>query len=238
MSTSCSVLALLIIVMILFLIKRNRDAFRRRCAARHHRHMHMPAGSGGAAAAGGGYMSPPPPPYTETQEEEELRQDIALVTEHDRTALISFADGSQATLPSYSEVTRGRYPAQLHRVSGNGQLPVVSQQLRNHHHHTAMRDMTSSVSQYGGGGGDDRHSMSSHTHSIGGAGVANSMSAHDDDFVATFGGSVDTMNVSDNTSASVTVGTYESGASNPSLATSRAMCGSIASSSNPSLTAR
>ena len=166
---------------------------------------------------------------------------IPSLDEHDRVALIAFADGVQVLLPSYEEATRSqgsqsnisgrlhRYNSDSSRSSGRSRaseyrdyrpLPTLPHGFR--HHGNFLREL-------GPGDQRDHHrnsiitTNSSVVRGVGGDSLSNAF------------GSIDTMNVSDNTSTTVTLGTYDSGASNPSLAHSqRAAAGSLASS-NPSL---
>ena len=98
-STTVTVFALLVVIMILFVVRRNKSSIRR---------VRMRPPTQGLV------LPYTPPPYSECEAE---ATPTALVTENDRTALISFSDGSQAELPSYTDVTRGRYPPRLRRVS-------------------------------------------------------------------------------------------------------------------------
>ena len=146
----------------------------------------------------------------------------AVVADHDRLSLIQFADGTQATLPSYDEVTRGRYPPRLHRFNSDRSarsvtsgsdyrpLPAITNQVRQQNREPSPADHR------------DQVSISSNPRT--------------DGLSVTFG-SIDTMNVSDNTSTTVTLGTYDSGASNPSLATSQHACAGSMNSSSPSVNA-
>lgn len=145
---------------------------------------------------------PPPPPYPPPPQ----RAD----SEHDRVALIQFADGVQVVLPSYEEAVRGRQPTRLmgsqrsSRAAGAEYrpLPSVPSSLRDRDHHRNSIVTTSSATR--------------------------------DNLSLAFG-SMDTVNVSDGTSTSITIGTYDSGASNPSIATSQRVAAGSLNSSNGSL---
>ena len=170
-STTVTVFALLVVIMILFVVRRNKSSIRR---------VRMRPSTQFAPYA--------PPPYAECEAE---ATPTAIVSENDRTALISFADGTQAALPSYDDVTRGRYPPRLRRLSA----PV-------NRNNPASADVTAPQNS------DDR-----------------AMTSQRADATSVTFGSIETMTFSDNTSTTVTLGTYDSGSSNPSLATSRALCG-------------
>jgi hypothetical protein len=162
---------------------------------------------------------------------------LITTDEQDRVALIAYADGVQVILPSYEEAT-----------GGHGGLVPTSQDRLHHVNHDLLRSSVRSNR------GDYRqiHNFSYvprhaaylrelpydqrdyHRNSI----ITNaSMPIRGGDNLSLAFGSIDTMNISDNTSTTVTLGTYDSGASNPSLALSqRAVTGSLASSnSNPSM---
>ena len=206
--TALSVSMLLLGIMTLFLCKKH-SVYRRRFL----RH---------ASPVSGAHA---PPPYSE-MEPEPRGVETAVVTEHDRTALISFADGTQATLPTYDEVVHSRYPTSLRRENFvaasrstsrvGGQAAQIASLVHSgsQQHPTAMRELTTPERSR------DQHAMHSQPRG--------------DSHSVTFG-SMDTINVSDNTSTTVTIGTYESGTSNPSLATSRGLIGSMGS--HPSLDA-
>ena len=167
---------------------------------------------------------------------------IPTLDEHDRVALIAFADGVQVVLPSYEEATRShgihggggsngrlhRYNSDSSRSSGRSRgeyrpLPTLAHGLRHHPGGTTYIRGETFPSD---------HQRDHHRNSII---TTNSSVTRTGDSLSNAFGSIDTMNVSDNTSTTVTLGTYDSGASNPSLAHSqRAAAGSLASS-NPSL---
>ena len=160
---------------------------------------------------------PPPAPYPDPR--------AIAVDEHDRVALIAFADGVQVVLPSYEEATRGtsyrcsmpRFPEPPGRRSGDYRpLPTIPSVLRNSRHDTSPHPAR----------------LDNHRSSI----VTTASTTTRDNMSLAFG-SIDTMNVSDGTSTTVTIETYDSAASNPSIAASqRATAGSLGSSnSNGSL---
>jgi hypothetical protein len=160
-----------------------------------------------------------PPPYNNS------RNSCATVEEHDRVALIAYADGHNATLPSYDEAVRGpRTPGRAHRqhptltAPGYRPLPSLPPSMRRQ-----PSDTTSSGSS--AQSGRDPDGISRHS--------TITISTVNRDALSENFGSIDTMNtmnISDGTSTSVTVDTYDSGASMPSIAASRrATAGSIES---------
>lgn len=196
-ATTCSVLGLLMLVLALVILQR-------------HRLRPTPP------------SNPLPPPY---QVDAELPRHVvpAAGDQHDRVALIQFADGVQIALPSYEEAIRPHHhtpaPSRLssHRAasirSGDYRpLPSIP---------PCLRQTTAAPS----GGERDHHRNS----------IITTASSNTRDNLSLAFGSMDTVNVSDGTSTSITIGTYDS--SNPSLAMSqRATAGSLASaSSNNSL---
>ena len=158
-----------------------------------------------------------PPTYNSQQE-------AVTGEEQDRVALIAFADGVQVVLPSYDEAVSGHTGPHLSRfnsdssrssnLSGRGTadyrpLPSIPVNLR----------QTSQLPP------DSLH-RDHHRNSI-----ITTTSTNTRDNVSIAFGSVDTMNVSDGTSTTVTIGTYDSAGSSPSIAMSqRAAAGSITSS--------
>ena len=212
-ATTCSVLGLLLLVMALVILQRRI----RPCRP--------------------GIQSPPPPPYhrhSQPTEAEVAMPARAVVTgdEHDRVALIQFADGVQIALPSYEEAVRSNRGApRLSRFSSERSsvrseyrpLPNIPPGLRNAsspHHHQQPPAADS----------HHHHQRDHHRNSIITTASTTTSTNTRDNLSLAFG-SMDTMNVSDATSTSITIGTYDSGASNPSIAMSqRATAGSLGSS--------
>lgn len=193
--TSCSVLGILLITMIIV-------AFQRRNKPQP-RILHQVQA---------------PPPYSNS------RNSCATVEEHDRVALIAYADGHNATLPSYDEAVRGpRTPGRAHRqhpslVPGYRPLPSLPPSMRRQ-----GSDATSTAS--GSQSARDPDGISRHS--------TITVSTVNRDALSENFGSLDTMNtmnISDGTSTSVTVDTYDSAASMPSISASRrATAGSVES---------
>lgn len=160
----------------------------------------------------------PPAPYQDPR--------AVAIDEHDRVALIAFADGVQVVLPSYEEATRGgggssshrynvpRFPDPPSRRSGDYRaLPNIPSVLRPSSRHD--------TSPHPG-------RLDNHRSSV----VTTTSSTTRDNMSLAFG-SIDTMNVSDGTSTTVTIETYDSAASNPSIAASqRATAGSLGSANS------
>lgn len=146
---------------------------------------------------------PPPPPYSRPRPPETM-------DELDRVALIAFADGVQVTLPSYDEAIRGRLGSRyISEVTGM-RRPSSSSEYR------PLPNIPVNL----------RNIADHHRNSV----ITTTSSTTRDNLSLAFG-SMDTVNVSDGTSTTITVDTLDSGASNPSLALSqRAVAGSIASS--------
>lgn len=195
-ATSCGVLGLLVVVMVIVALqRRHKPRPSRLCHSNQH--------------------SPPPYP----------QPNPAVPSEHDRVALIAFADGVQVMLPSYEEAVRGRPAPRLSRFNSDSShgssrsgrtdyrpLPSLPPNMRG----AQLREP---------GLGD--HHRDHHRNSI-----ITTTSVTTRDNVSLMMGSLDTVNISDGTSTSVTVDTYDSAASNPSIAMSqRAAAGSIESSS-------
>ena len=155
-------------------------------------------------------VTPAAPPYPPT----------GLLDEQDRVALIAFADGYQAVLPSYEEATRQRP-----RLTSNSStrrltpgeyrpLPTIPTALR------GRLENQRPPAMHGTPVSDN------HRNSI----ITMASTATRDNLSLAFG-SMDTVNISDGTSTTVTIDTVDSAASNPSLALSqRAVAGSIGSS--------
>jgi len=156
-----------------------------------------------------------PPPYSSPRPE--------VLEEQDRVALIAFTDGVQVMLPSYEEATRGRSSNHSRLLGENHRRQADYRPLPNLL--PTMRGPRDSVRSAGPLGRD--HPSDYHRSSI----VTTASSAITRDNLSLAFGSMDTVNASDGTSASVTIETYDSAASNPSIATSqRAAIGSLGSS--------
>ncbi|XP_074662147.1 sushi domain-containing protein 4-like isoform X2 [Tubulanus polymorphus] len=176
--TSCTVLGVLLITMIAVAVQRKK-AQPRLCTP-----------------------IPSPPPYNPTYPVG------APLAEHDRLALIAYADQQQVSLPSYEEATRGRVRAHTplqrlipaNRAHEFRQLPSIP---------SGIRRQPSSETTSSGGAHRDADTVSRHS-------TITTSTVNREAF-----GSIDTVNVSDGTSTSVTVETYDSGASMPSIAPSR-----------------
>ena len=149
---------------------------------------------------------PPPPPYSEGCTN-------PTVDAHDRVALIAFGDGTQIVLPSYEEATRGRL-ARFGHASSSGNVSRGSSARSGR---SDYRLLPTSA--------DPHHQRDHHRNSI----ITTASNATRDNVSMAFG-SIDTMNVSDGTSTTVTIGTFNS-SSNQSLAVSQhAASGSLGSS--------
>lgn len=162
--------------------------------------------------------TPPPPPYPSPP--------TGLVDEPDRIALIASADGIQVMLPSYDEAIRGSRPgSRLTRYSGDN----TRGSLRSSTSRGDYRPLPSLPSSMRNAGQQIRdipadHHRDHHRNSI----ITTTSITTRDNLSLTLG-SLDTVNISDGTSTSVTV---ETASSNPSIAASqRAAAGSIESSS-------
>lgn len=207
-STSCGVLGLLVLVLVVVAVKRRIKPNGMIC----------PPVTGGP---------PPPMPYPTPHH--------GAAQEHDRLALIAFADDNrgvmQVSLPTYEEATRSHFSGISHLTGGGDgsrtssirsshsrgdyrPLPSIPPSLR------APRETVTAATEGGHRGDHHRNSI-----------VTTASIATRDNLSVAFG-SMDTVNASDGTSTSVTVDTYDSMASNPSIATSqRAAAGSLESSS-------
>ncbi|KAK7103870.1 sushi domain-containing protein 4-like isoform X2 [Littorina saxatilis] len=146
-----------------------------------------------------------PPPYSRVHNN--------VLDEHDRLALMAYADATRVHLPTYDEAMHGRAGGRGGMmggmVSGNDYrpLPSIPPNLR-------------APSSVPGGGADNpnRHS------------IITTSTMNRDGLSENFG-SLDTVNVSmSDASTSVTVETFDSGTSNRSISSQRATAGSIASS--------
>jgi len=199
-ATSSGVLGLLILVMVIVALQRRMKprALCPPCPAVH---------------------APPTPQYTEPRG--------VTVDEHDRVALIAFADGQHGVsvvLPSYEEATRGRVGPRLSRFNSDASSTHSSSGRSSRGDYRPLPSIPHGLR---GGGAPPDYPRDHHRNSI----ITTASTTTRDNLSLAFG-SMDTMNVSDGTSTSVTVDTYDSMASNPSIATSqRAAAGSIESSS-------
>ncbi|XP_013385679.1 E-selectin [Lingula anatina] len=198
-ATSGSVLGILVLILIAVAVKRRKSDIRL-----------------------GRPITPPPPSYSR-------HCDSTSLDEHDRLALIAFADGGHLVLPTYAEATRTRGSTGNNSSSSNSvrgtpsrgeyrPLPQIPPSLRGN-------SDTASQSSHQVEGSTRHSAVTSSTHRDNMSGSVNFGSI---ETVNTINASV---NASDGTSASVTIDTYDSSASNPSLALSRqAVTGSLASS--------
>lgn len=202
-STSCGILGLLVIVVVAVALQRR---------IRHHNHVCSP-------------HHPSPPLYSQSPNHPHPTTD-----EHDRVALIAFADGVQVVLPSYEEAIRGRQPPRLSRFNSDASSHSSSgRSSRGDYRPLPSLPPTLRSSGYPGRElmADPHHRPDHHRNSI----ITTTSTTTRDNLSLAFG-SMDTVNASDATSTTVTVDTYDSMASNPSLALSqRVATGSIASSS-------
>ncbi len=160
---------------------------------------------------------PSPPPYTGPHP--------ATLDDQDRVALIAFADGVQVMLPTYDEAVRGRTAPRLSRFNSDSSHGSA----RSSHRSADYRPLPSLPPTLRAGGPQIREHPSADHHRNS---IITTASITTRDNVSLMMGSLDTVNISDGTSTSVTVDTYDSAASNPSIATSqRATAGSLESSS-------
>jgi len=209
-SSSCAVLGLLVVVMLAVAVQR-------RLKLQNSVRLCPPSLPGSSAQSMPGAAIPYPMPIRDGDE-------------HDRLALIAFADdirsaGLHAPLPTYEEAIRASTPHVYHGfshfVDGGNSRTSSGRSSRSGEYRPLpnirlMRDSGLPVAP----SGDPRRNSIVTT-------ASNNLS------VAAFG-SMDTVNAaaSDATSTSVTVDTYDSMASNPSIvASQRATAGSIESSS-------
>lgn len=199
-ATSCGVLGLLVLIMVIVALKRRIKPRSQLCPP----------------------VTTPPPqlPYPTPHH--------SSTEEHDRLALIAFADDNrvmQVSLPSYEEATRNHLSGISHFAPGDGSR---TSSIRSSHSRGDYRPLPSippslRMPREASVEGHRDH----HRNSI----ITTASNATRDNLSVAFG-SLDTVNVSDGTSTSVTVDTYDSMASNPSIATSqRAAAGSLESSS-------
>jgi len=210
-SSSCAVLGLLILVMLAVALQRRLKP--------HNARVCSPAlPSGPPSAPSGGSVAAYPIQGRD-------------ITEHDRLALIAFADdirnvAMQAPLPSYEEAVRGgggmlHLHGFSHYIDGGSRTSSGrSSRSADYRPLPSIRPVRSDTPVSSATSGDNRRNSIVTT-------ASNNLSG------MVFG-SMDTVNAgaSDATSTSVTVDTYDSMASNPSIvASQRATAGSIESSS-------
>ena len=155
-----------------------------------------------------------PPPYSQQPES-------TVNEEQDRVALIAFADGVQVVLPSYEEAVRGRPTGHRHSRFNSDSTHSSGRSSRGDY-----RPLPSIPSAWRSGASyPSQLPPDHHRNSI----ITTTSTTTRDNLSLAFG-SMDTMNVSDGTSTTVTIGTYDSAGSNPSIATSqRAAVGSLGS---------
>ena len=146
-----------------------------------------------------------PPPYS--------RVHNSVLDEHDRLALMAYADATRVHLPTYEEAVQGRGGHASSR--GGNSLPVGD--------YRPLPSIPPNLRAPGtvpGGGADNPNRHSTVT-----------TSTMNRDGLSENFGSLDTVNVSmSDASTSVTVETFDSGTSNRSMSSQRATAGSIASS--------
>ncbi|XP_059170444.1 sushi domain-containing protein 4-like [Physella acuta] len=169
-------------------------------------------------------QGPVPPPYARVQSN--------YLDEHDRMALMAYADASGIHLPSYEEAVRpggGNTPvgAGLPGV-GHSTSPTTSEYRRLPSVHNGMRAGGMHQQNFGGDGNNNinnNNNNNSNRHST------VTTSTMNRDGVSEIFGSRDTVNVSmSDASTSVTVETFDSGTSNRSISSQRATAGSLNSS--------
>lgn len=200
-ATSCGVLGLLVLIMVILALKRRMK----------------PRGQLYPPVTSPVPQMPYPTPHH------------SATDEHDRLALIAFADDNrvmQVSLPSYEEATRNPLLPGISHFSGDGSR---TSSIRSSHSRGDYRPLPSvppnlrMPREVASGEIHRDH----HRNSI----ITTASNTTRDNLSVAFG-SLDTVNVSDGTSTSVTVDTYDSMASNPSIAMSqRVAAGSLESSS-------
>lgn len=183
-ATACSVLGVLMLIMVVVVFRRKKPRPRL---------FHPSAVT--------------PPPYSRV-----TNQGGGTLDEHDRLALMAYADATRVHLPTYEEAVQGSRGGG-HSVRGMVSpgdyrpLPSIPPNLR------AAGSITG-----GGAENPNRHS------------TVTTSTMNRDGLSENFG-SLDTVNVSvSDASTSVTVETFDSGTSNRSMSSQRATAGSIASS--------
>lgn len=211
-SSSCAVLGLLVLVMLAVALQRRLKPHNARVCS-------PPLPTGPPSAPSGGSMPAYPIPGRD-------------ITEHDRLALIAFADdirnvAMQAPLPSYEEAVRSgggmlHLRGFSHYIDGGSRTSSGrSSRSADYRPLPSVRPVRSDTPvSSSAASGDNRRNSTVTT-------ASNNLSG------MVFG-SMDTVNAaaSDATSTSVTVDTYDSMASNPSIvASQRATAGSLESTS-------
>lgn len=201
-ATSCGVLGLLVLIMVILALKRRMK----------------PRGQLYPPVTSPVPQMPYPTPHHSSTDE------------HDRLALIAFADDNrvmQVSLPSYEEATRNPLLPGISHFSGDGSR---TSSIRSSHSRGDYRPLPSvppSLRMPREVAAPGEVSRDHHRNSI----ITTASNTTRDNLSVAFG-SLDTVNVSDGTSTSVTVDTYDSMASNPSIAMSqRVAAGSLESSS-------
>ncbi|BFZ07328.1 hypothetical protein BsWGS_10366 [Bradybaena similaris] len=167
-------------------------------------------------------QGPAPPPYARVHDNS--------LDEHDRMALMAYADASRVHLPSYEESIRsvssqGSSTPPGGSAVGPSASPTSSEYRRLPNLPPAVRaaNLQHSV------GGDGNNNINSNNNSNRHSTVTTSTMNRDG--VSEIFGSLDTVNVSmSDASTSVTVETFDSGVSNRSMASQRAAAGSLNSS--------
>ncbi|XP_005103261.1 uncharacterized protein LOC101855355 [Aplysia californica] len=175
-------------------------------------------------------QGPAPPPYSRVHNNS--------LDEHDRLALMAYADASRVHLPSYEEAVRpgaggAILPVTLGPgVSGHGTSPT-SEYRRLPNVYPAVRASIMQQQQHNNNNmvGDGNNNINNNNNNNSNRHSTVTTSTMNRDGVSEIFGSVDTVNVSmSDASTSVTVETYDSGTSNRSMASQRATAGSLTSS--------
>ena len=208
--TSCGILGLLLLVMIIVTVQRRMK-----------QRMPMPFCPSDPDR-------PSLPPFMPS-----MTSQAGVRREHDRVALIAFPDvDSSAVLPTYEEAIRNRTP--VPRIARFGSELGHSSSIRSIRSDYRLLPHVApcSVSRIGTPGVQMREHASDHRNDHHRNSIVTTASTTTRDNISLAFGSVETVNVSDATSTTVTIGTYESSGSNPSLAASqRATAGSVTSAS-------
>ncbi|XP_076441635.1 uncharacterized protein LOC143280820 [Babylonia areolata] len=149
-----------------------------------------------------------PPPYSRVHNN--------ILDEHDRLALMAYADATRVHLPTYEEAVHGGGVAAGASTRGTNMVPPMGD-------YRPLPSIPPNLRTPGsvpGGGSDNPNRHSTVT-----------TSTMNRDGLSENFGSLDTVNVSmSDASTSVTVETFDSGTSNRSMSSQRATAGSIASS--------
>lgn len=175
-------------------------------------------------------QGPTPPPYS--------RVHNSSLDEHDRLALMAYADASGVPLPTYEEAIRPGGPLCM-GPQGTAILPITLghggpdyRRLASVQPSVRMLNHTPMPNIAGDGNNNinNNNNNNSNRHSTVTTSTINTMSR---DGVSEIFGSLDTVNVSmSDASTSITVETFDSGTSCRSMASSRANAGSLSSSDN------